>query len=148
MANMVWPAVYLQSRLFTWWAIGLGLLIEFFAIRAIYKLTWRRSAIATVSANVGSTALGIVLIPLAGLAWEFFPGIIYNGLLGWGTFNPVTWIATFIIACLINALIEGLVLKFFFRLTLGHKRFWLLAAANSISVGIAFASLFLFAPQL
>lgn len=141
-ANMVWPALYLETRLFTWWAIGIGLLVELLAIRIIFNISWRRSAIASIAANAGSALLGLPLIPLAGIAWEFFPGSLYMGLLDWGTFNPVTWAATFVIACLLNAFIEGFILRRWFKLPVGKKQFWLLVLANAVSVGVAFGSLF------
>lgn len=141
-ANMVWPALYLETRLFTWWAIGIGLLVEMLAIRIIFGIAWQKSAVASVAANAGSALLGIPLIPLAGIAWELFPGSLYLKLLDWGTFNPVTWAATFIIACLLNALIEGFILRRWFKLPVGRRQFWLLVVANAISVGIAFGSLF------
>lgn len=139
---MVWPALYLETRLFTCWAIGIGLLFELFAIRIIFDTPWLRSAIASVTANAGSALLGLPLIPLAGIVWEFFPGSIYTSILGWGTFNPITWAATLVIACLLNALIEGFILRRLFKLPVGQKQFWLLALANAISVGVAFGSLF------
>lgn len=141
-ANMVWPALYLETRLFSWWAIGIGFFVELLAIRIIFNVTWGRSVIASVSANAGSALLGLPLIPLAGIAWEFFPGSLYMGLLDWGTFNPITWIATFVIACLLNAGIEAFILWRWFKLSVGKKQFWQMVLANAISVGVAFASLF------
>lgn len=143
MANMVWPALYLETRLFTWWAICLSLLIELAAIRAIFQVPWARAGFADVAANAGSTLLGLPLIPLAGIVWELFPGSLYMRALSWGTFNPITWGATFFIACLLNAAIEGFILKRFLKLPLGRRRFWLLVLANALSVGVAFASLFI-----
>lgn len=139
---MVWPALYLETRLFTWWAIGIGLLIEFFAIRVIFDATWCRSATASVAANAGSALSGLPLIAIAGIVWEFFPGSLYMSLFDWGTFNPVTWGATFVMACLLNALIEGFILRRGFTLPVGRKHFWLLVLANAVSVGVALGSLF------
>lgn len=98
---------------------------------------------AIVGANAASALVGVPLIPIAGIAWEFFPGMVYMGLLGWGTFNPITWGATFILACLVNAAIESLVLNRGFKLPLRRQEFFWLVAANSLSVGAAFASLFI-----
>jgi len=96
-ANVVWPALYLETRLFSWWAISIGLLIEFFFIGWLFSLSQKQAIIATVTANAVSAVAGIVLIPLAGIAWELFPGSIVNRAFGWGTFNPVTWVATFLL---------------------------------------------------
>jgi hypothetical protein len=90
-AGMVWPALYLETRIFTWWTIGLGLLIEFFFVRWLFALSVRKAVIATTVANGVSALVGVPLIPLAGIVWEFFPEMIYMGPLHLGTFNPITW---------------------------------------------------------
>jgi hypothetical protein len=140
-ADMVWPALYLETRLFSWWAIGLGLVVEFFFIWKVFALPARKAVVADLAANAASALLGALLIPLAGIAWEVFPGLAFYHLLNWGTFNPVTWVATFIFACLINAWLESYVLKRFFRLPFTKRTFSWLTLANAISVGIAFGSL-------
>lgn len=142
-ANMVWPALYLEIRLFSWWAIAVGLVIEFFFVRQLFALPAKRAAIATFSANAASAVAGILLIPLGGIVWELFPGSVYMWALDWGTFNPITWVGTFFIACVINAVLEGLVYRFAFKLDLRFKskKFWWLVLANAFSVGAAFVSL-------
>ena len=35
-ANVEWPALVLETRLLSWWAIGLGLLIEYFFIKWLF----------------------------------------------------------------------------------------------------------------
>lgn len=67
-ANVVWPALYLETRLFSWWAIGIGLLVEFFFIKWLFTLPVKKASMATVSANAVSAVAGIILIPLAGIA--------------------------------------------------------------------------------
>jgi hypothetical protein len=89
MADVVWPALFLEIRLLSWWAIASGLLAEYLFVRWLFSLSIKRAVIATVSANAASTVLGILLIPLAGIAWEIFPGSVYMGILKWGTFNPI-----------------------------------------------------------
>ena len=144
-ANVVWPALYLETRLFSWWAISIGLLVEYFFIKWLFTFSTKKTAIATVSANAISSIAGIILIPLAGIAWELFPGSLIHWAFNWGTFNPITWGATFVLGCLINALIEGAVYKKWFAPAFKFKSevfLWLLAA-NSLSVGVAFGSLWL-----
>ena len=68
----------------------------------------------TASANAVSAVAGIVLIPLAGFVWEVFPGSVINTIFSWGTFNPITWIGTFVLGCLINGWLEGVVYKKWF----------------------------------
>jgi hypothetical protein len=149
-ANMVWPALYLETRLFSWWAISVGLVVEYFFVRKLFGLAPKRAAIADLSANAVSAVAGIVLIPVGGIVWEFFPGSLYMWVFGWGTFNPITWAGTFFLACVINALLEGLVYKHAFKVNFlfKSKKFWWLVLANVFSVGVAIASLWLMPAQL
>ena len=105
---------------------------------------------ATVSANAVSAVAGIILIPLAGVAWELFPGSAINWAFSWGTFNPITWGATFVLGCLVNGLLEGAVYKkwFYPQFRFKSRAFLWLLVANSLSVGAAFISLWLKPVQL
>ena len=142
-ANAVWPALYLETRLFSLWPISIGLLIEYFFVLKLLETNPKRAAFATSAANVVSAVLGIILIPLAGVAWEVFPGLLFYHLLNMGTFNPFTWVATFILACVINVLIEGAVYKKWFKLKFLFKSrlFLWFMLANAASVGVAMGSL-------
>ena len=144
-ANVVWPALYLETRLFSWWAIGIGLVIEFFFVQWLFGLSAKQAAIADLSANAISAAVGLLLIPLAGIAWELFPGSVINWAFDWGTFNPVTWAATFVLGCLVNALLEGAVYKKWFAKSFRFRsrQFGWLIVANAFSVGAAFASIWI-----
>jgi hypothetical protein len=147
LADVVWPALIVESRILSWWVIGFGLIVEFFFVRWLFSLPWSRAALATVTANAVSAILGIPLIPLSGIIWELFPGSIYMALLKWGTFNPITWTATFLLSCLITTAIEALVYKKAFRLTVRRREFSWLFVANAISVGAAFVSLWFHPPR-
>jgi len=141
-ANVVWPALYLEMRIFSWWAITFGVLIEFLFVKWLLVLSAGRAFGVVILANAVSTVAGVVLLPLLGVAWEFFPGALINSAFDWGTFNPITWSVTFVLGCLLNALIEGVVYKKIvsgFRLW-GRFFVWLLVA-NSFSVAAAFISL-------
>ena len=65
-ANMVWPALYLETRLFTWWAISVGLVVEYLFVRHLFSLEPKRAVIADVSANAVSAIAGIAsaIVPL------------------------------------------------------------------------------------
>ena len=41
--------------------------------------------------NFGSTIIGIVLLPVAGIAWEYIGEATFIDRFNVGTFNPVTW---------------------------------------------------------
>ena len=145
LADVVWPALYLETRLFSWWAIGLGLLVEFFFVRWLFGLSVKRALLADFSANAISSAVGLILIPVTGLAWEVFPASAINWAFGWGTFNPVTWAGTFLLACLVTTLVEGLVYRQWFvrEFRFRSRQFVWLFAANALSVGVAFGSLWI-----
>lgn len=146
LADVVWPALYVEQRMFSWWAIGLGILIEFLFVRRLTTLNWRMCVVADVAMNAVSALLGLVLIPIGGLAWEVFPGGLLNHALHMGTFGPLGWGATFVVAVLINAELEALILRFAFRQKNLRQMFWWLCVANALSVGIAYAS-FAVAPR-
>jgi hypothetical protein len=98
--------------------------------------------------NAVSSALGIVLIPALGFMWEMFPGAVLYKLFNVGTFNPGTWAATFLIAVIATTAIEAAVVLWGFKIPLGRRRFWILFAANCVSVAIAFVSLWIHPPKL
>jgi hypothetical protein len=134
LANVIWPALFLESRLLSIWVILAGLLVEYFFVWRITELGAKRSVLADVVMNAASTLLGIVLIPAVGFVVALFPGELF------GTFSPITWGFTFLAAVFINALIESLVLWKGFKQSIGKKEFWWLWFANALSVGIAFGS--------
>jgi hypothetical protein len=144
LADVVWPALFLEERLLSLWVILSGLIVEYFFVRRITQLGVKKSIIADVAMNAASTLLGIVLIPVAGLAWEVFPGIILFKWFNLGTFNPFTWIATFCFAVLINAALETFVLAKIFKQKMGKRGFLWLCLANAITVGIAYGSFLIF----
>lgn len=143
LADMVWPALYVEQRLFSWWAISIGLVIEVAVVKWLFALPPWRAGLAAATANAVSSLLGVVLIPLAGVAWEIFPGILLYTFANMGTFNPLTWISTFLIACFLNTALESLIYRRAFTLPTNRRTFWAIAGANAASVGAAFASLYI-----
>ena len=147
LADVVWPALFLEARVFSWWAIGIGLLIELFFVRYLTKLGWPKCVLADVTMNAASSLLGVFLIPAAGIGWEIFPGSLIQATFNVGTFNPATWAGTFILAVVINAVLESSILRFVFKQP-GFKRlFWWLCVANALSVAVAFGSLWIYPPR-
>ena len=142
-ADVVWPALYLETRLWSVWPILAGLIVEFGVLRWAFDLEARKALLVDVAMNTASALVGAILIPLAGIVWEVFPGLVVYKMLGIGTFNPGTWAATFLFAVLITSLIERFVIARFFKISVSRRRFLWLCAANAVSVGIAFASLFI-----
>jgi hypothetical protein len=138
LADLVWPALFLEERLLSIWIILAGLLIEYFFVWRITTLGALKAIWANLAMNAASTLLGIVLIPGVGFLVALFPGELL------GTFNPITWGLTLIVAVLLNTLIEALILWKGFKQKIGKKEFWLLGLANTLSVGVALGTLLIF----
>lgn len=147
LANLVWPALYLTSRMLAVWPIAAGLLVEYFFVRYATNLRGGRCLAADIAMNLASAALGLLLIPLSGMIWELLAAITIHPLFNVGTFNPATWGATLLLAAAINTVIEGFVLQKGFKQKLARRGFWLLFAANLVSVAIAFASIIMHPPH-
>jgi hypothetical protein len=145
LANVVWPALYLESRLWSLWAIAAGLVVEWGVLRWAFGIKLDRALLVALAMNAASLLAGTFLIPLAGLAWEVFAGFTFYQVFNVGTFNPGAWVATLIAAVLIAAALEALVIRDIFKIPVNRRRLLWLFGANVVSVAIAFASL-LFRP--
>ena len=137
-ADVIWPALVLEQRLWSLPPILSGLAVELVVLLWAFRLPFGEAVLVDVVMNLGSTLAGTLLIPLGGLAWEIGPGLPFADKLG--TFNPYAWAATFLIAVGATTLIEAFIVKKVFEISLGRRRFLWLCAANCASVGIAFAS--------
>ena len=146
-ADVVWPALYLEARILSWYAITIGLGAEWVVLVTCLKMPPRRALVVDLAMNAASTAIGVLLIPLSGLVLEFFPGLAVQRLFNVGTFNVVTWAATFAAAVLVTALIEWLIVYFIFKYPDPMKAFRWLVVANCASVAVAFVSLLIKAPE-
>jgi hypothetical protein len=140
-ADVVWPALFMETRLVSVWIIALGLVIEWPVIRYLTRRPWWPSLGVTVVINAASMLLGLLLIPLAGILWEVGPGLLMYRLLNVGTFNPVTWTATVVLAALISASVEMLALRWPFKHRIGRRGFGVLTLANLASTAVAAGSL-------
>lgn len=147
-ADVVWPALLLETRVATWWAVLIGLLVEWPVVAWLLSASWKRSLVATIVANAASTLLGIVLLPLSGIALEIFPGFLLYNVFNVGTFNPVTWTATVLGGAVINAGIELLVLRRFFGPVQRRRPLVVLMGINLVSVGAAMASILVSPPRV
>ena len=71
LANVVWPALYILSRYYTWWAIGIGLLIECVVLRLLTKDSAKKVVFAVAVANLITAIVGYFAIPWITFGWEF-----------------------------------------------------------------------------
>jgi len=148
-ADMVWPAVVLEQHLLSVIPITAGLVIEWLALwLGGFDLSWKKAAVVDIVMNTVSTTGGMILLPMLGLLWEIFPGVLLYKVFGLSTFNPGSWAATFAMAVFATAAIEAAVVNWGFKIQLDRRRFWILCGANSLSVAIAFASLWIHPTKL
>jgi hypothetical protein len=61
LADIIWPALFLEERLVSLWVILAGLVIEYSFVWRITDLGVMRSIWADVAMNAASTLLGILL---------------------------------------------------------------------------------------
>lgn len=146
-ANMIWPALFVAPRQLSVPAVAVGLLIEILVFKRLLNLSWFRTIGGVVAANLISALVGLFLIPISGVVWELGPGLIMYFVLHMGTFNPVTWGATFVMATLINAAIEMLTIRFVLSTWLTWRQFGWWVLANAVSVAIAAASIWIEPPD-
>ncbi len=140
-ADVVWPALILEGRIMTWWAIGAGLLVEWPVAKHITGRTWAASLWPNVAMNLVSSLLGIVLIPIVGFLWDLIPEFTVYRWFHIGTFNPFSWCVTVLLAALVNGALEAVVLRRLFKAQVTKRGLLLLVIANLVSVGIAMASI-------
>jgi len=127
-ANIVWPSLYILEGMLSWYVILLGFVVEIIFVKYFLKETYLKSVLIAFIMNLISTVLGLILIPLSGLVGE-----ILLIPFGTGTFHFTHWLLSYILAILINVVIEGLTVKFIFKNKF-KKLFWWLFMANAVSI--------------
>lgn len=136
-ANMVWPALYTESKLYSIPIIVLSLIIEYFFFKWLLKINVRQAIIYTVVANIVSGVLGLFLRPISGIAYELSLGGIINLLFNWGTFNPVAWFFVPIIGGAINAFLELLTIRLIGKHRITKHHYLMTWMINAVTIAIA-----------
>jgi hypothetical protein len=142
LADVVWPGLFLGDRLTAIFTVAIGLVVEAIVLRWAFRMSWPKALMADIVMNAASTFVGAYATIAGGLAWEFGPARVIYPLLHVGTFNPLTWAVTCLIAVATNTLVEMAVLRVLFKVPFGFRAVGYLAGANAISVLVAYASLF------
>ena len=146
--NVVWPALYTETKVSSLPIIGLSLVLEYLVIRKLFKKNIQTSIFYTLSANVASGIIGLFLRPISGIAWELSLGMLVMWVFDWGTFNPVAWFFVPIIGGAINASLELFTIKFIWKEKFTKKNFFILWIINWITVGLATIWVILYPPQM
>lgn len=147
-ANVVWPALYTETKINSIPIIGLSLLIEFYLYKWLFQLNYKKAFIVTIVANMVSGVIGLIGRPLSGLAYELSIGMLVNWLFDWGTFNPVAWCFVPVFSGSVNAIIELLAIRTIWKIKITKKTFLYALGANAITAAIATIWVVLQPPQL
>ena len=143
-ADLVWPALALVQRMLSAVPILAGLIVEWLALwLGGFGLTWKKAAIVDVVMNAASALIGIFLIPVLGMGWEYGPAQWIEKFMPIGMTFQIDWLAAFAIAVCATTAIEAAAVRWGFKIPLGVRRFLVLLGANATSVGIAFVSVML-----
>ena len=146
---MVWPALYIMARSYTWWGIVLGLVIEYFALRLLSKATWQKTVVAVLAANALTSVIGYFAMPWLTFGWEFVLEFTVYQVIKLGTFNLFGWIATVFVMGAITAFPEYFFIKKVMKVEFTRKRSWLWWwLANCASVFVAFVTVIIWPVNL
>ena len=119
-ANVVWPGLYLASRM-VYLSIPVGLLIEGIILKLIIKKRWVYILYITLVINLISAFIGAAGALIGNLAWEFTGGQILYKLFDIGTFNPLSWSTAIIFGALASTVVESYSLKKIFKIKLNSN---------------------------
>jgi hypothetical protein len=144
LADIAFPELLLSTRLLAWWIVLIGLAIELPFVRLITGFPIKRCILADLAMNAASTLLGFFLISILGFGWELGG----SQALGQQRFKAMHWGGTFLLAVIVNSIIELAVLRFGFNQKFTWRGFFWLSVANSLSVALALWSLFHDSPKL
>jgi hypothetical protein len=147
-ANVVWPALYTETKVSSVSIILLSLVIEFFFFKWLFKLDIKKAIYYAILANIASGVFGLVLRPLSGIAYEFSLGLIVNSLFNWGTFNPVAWFFVPIFGGATNAFLELLTIRLIWKHKINKKNYFLIWIINAITVAVATIWVVLYPPSM
>ena len=147
-ANEGWPGGYpVEERMIgaiSLWLLALSLAVEYPFVRWLFGFGVLEALWVDICMNVAATILGYLLatVPILGGGAVYFGHLLFE-LLHWRTFNPIFWVAACLLAVIITAGIESMVIRLFINSKVGKKGFWGLVSANFISLGVASAAFLL-----
>lgn len=118
------------------------LTVKFCLIRHLFSLPWKKSLQIDVIANAASTLIRYLLVPLIGMVWEIILLMVLEPTPANDVyFHVLPWVMAFVLACLINTLVESLIINVLFRQPHPAKTLRCLAMANLFCLSIAMGSL-------
>ncbi len=147
-ADIVWPALYTETKVSSFPIIGLSLLLEYLFFKWLFKLEFKHAIYYTLVANIVSGILGLFLRPLSGIAYELSLGMLVNWLFHWGTFNPVAWFFVPIIGGALNGILELLIIRIIWKRKITKRNYLLTWGINTLTVAIATIWVIMYPPQM
>lgn len=124
-ADVVWPSLYIATGIVSLKVIFVGLLVELFFVKYFTNIRWLKAGIVTFIMNSVSFILGMIHIPVSGLIAEL--------IMPFNTFHWTHWVVSYLLAIIINTLVEGFIIKLILKLQLKDTYLWLFGA-NAISI--------------
>ncbi len=148
LANLVWPALYIAERYYSWWAIGAGLVLETIVLAKLTRRSAGCSLLMAAVANAASAIVGILAYRWLGFAWEFVLSFTIYQILPLGTFNPFGWLASVLLAALLSSVIECAVLRLGFRIPITRRFFLPFLLANIATAAVALVTVWTHPPEV
>ncbi|MCR4624128.1 MAG: hypothetical protein K5780_05850 [Alphaproteobacteria bacterium] len=134
-ADVLWPSVVIALGKISIPVIIAGLLIEIGFVKYFTKVGWRKTIVVAVLMNAVSATFGSFLIYIS----KFFDAILHFIMINYF----LLWLISYLVAVLINTVIEGITIRLILKLPLSKTFRWL-SAANVITIGICVIYLYLF----
>jgi len=146
-ADIVWPALYAETKVSSFPIITLSLLIEYYFFKWLFKLDVKQAVFYTLAANIFSGIVGLFLRPLSGIVYELSLGIVINWLFNWGTFNPVAWFFVPITGGAINSILELGIIRIIWKEKITKKNYYLTWLINIFTISIATIWVIFYPPE-
>jgi len=135
-ANLLWPSLLYQHGTVTVLSIVVALAVEGFFLWRVTQFSFTRVLLSAVVMNLVSTLIGLAAMPVLEGWIVDVSGSSLPVLLTWSGFSGVFWISSLVLLALVDAGIEGTVVRLLFKSPMPIGGYLLLAIGNMI--GLAF----------
>ncbi len=145
-----WPSAVIAYRMYEWFPLFLiTILLEVAIMRRVASANWMESLKAVGTANLVSLLTGLLMLPLAGVAWKYALMHMFEALWGiYGNYSLVSWIGNVFFMALYLGLVEVLLLARLLdnKVTLKFVSGWV--CVNALTILLAIATFFVKAPAV
>jgi len=127
--NVVWPAIYVTAEIQNFWfLVFVTISIEALALMALCKFGFQKAVIAAGVGNLVSGLIGTFIMMFAMLFWH----LIMDDFIPKATFDPINWVATYVLMCLGSVALEVFTVKLIYKETF-KKLFMPLLVGNLLT---------------